>query len=66
MNDKKETYIKFLNQRPMPFFTKKSLECPTQQDATKNKYPKLKILKRNQKYSNPQEYLLRIFKTKHE
>ena len=49
MNDKKETYIKFLNQIPIPFLTKNSLEPPTQQDATKNKYPKLKILKRNKK-----------------
>ena len=51
VNDKKETYIKFLNQKPMAFFTKRSLESPTQQDATKNKYPKLKILKRNKKYA---------------
>ena len=66
MNDKKETYIKFLNQRPMPFFTKNSLESPTQQDATKKKYPKLKFIKKNKNIRNPEKYLLRIFKTKHE
>ena len=50
----------------MPFFTKNSLGYPTQQDATKKKYPKLKILKKNKNIHNPQKYLLRIFKTKHE
>ena len=61
---KKEIYIKFLNQRPMPFFTKKSLESPTQQDATKKKYPKLKILKKPKIFIIPKNIFLGFLKLK--
>ena len=46
----------------MPFFTKKSLESPTQQDATKKKYPKLKILKKNKNIHNPKNIFLGFLK----